>query len=244
LTPDEQKAGWVLLFDGKTMNGWDDPRLKSPAGDAWTIEDGCLKANKHPRITEDLFTKGEFRDFELAFDWRISPRGNSGVKYRIQKHLFLVPEWTEKFEKIVERSFQEPVTERPNRGQDYVIGFEYQVIDDDLNADARSGLKHTAGALYDMVAPSAKVTKPVGEFNHSILVVRGNHVEHWMNGVKVVDSALNSPDAMQGIKSRWGVAPHVYQLLATQPKKDCQISLQNHGDEAWFRNIKIRKLDH
>jgi len=86
LTPDEQKVGWVLLFDGTTMNGWDDPRLKAPAGDAWTTEDGCLKANKHPRITEDLFTKEEFRDFELAFDWRISPRGNSGVKYRIQEH--------------------------------------------------------------------------------------------------------------------------------------------------------------
>jgi hypothetical protein len=243
LTPDEQKAGWKLLFDGKTMNGWDDPRLKSPAGDAWTIEDGCLKANKHPRITEDLFTKEEFRDFELAFDWRISPRGNSGVKYRIQEHLFLVPERREKFEKTVERSFRERVVERPNQGQDYVIGFEYQLIDDDLNEDARAGLKHTSGALYDMVAPSARVTKPVGEFNHSVLVVRGNHVEHWMNGVKVVDSALDSPEAMQGIKSRWGIAPHVYELLATQPKKDCPISLQNHDDEAWFRNIKIRRLD-
>jgi hypothetical protein len=244
LTPDEQRAGWTLLFDGKTMNGWDDPRLKSPAGDAWTIEDGCLKAKAHPRITEDLFTKENFRDFELAFDWRISPRGNSGVKYRIQEHLFVAPDGKQKFEQAVERSFHDPVAGRPSKGQDYVIGFEYQMLDDDLNADARNGLKHTSGALYDMVAPSARLTKPVGEFNHSVIVLRGNHVEHWMNGVKVVDSALDSPDALQGIKSRWGVAPHVYDLLATQPKKDCPISLQNHGDEAWFRNIKIRKLDH
>ena len=243
LTAEEQQAGWELLFDGKTMNGWDDPRLKSPTGDAWTIEDGCLKAKAHPRITEDLFTKEEFRDFELAFDWRISPRGNSGVKYRIQEHLFVAPGARVKFEESVERSFLDRVTQRPAKGQDYVIGFEYQVIDDDLNEDAHAGLKHTAGALYDMVAPTARVTKPVGEFNHSMIVVRGNQVEHWMNGVKVVDSTLDSPDAMQGIKSRWGVAPHVYELLATQPKKDCPISLQNHGDEAWFRNIKIRRLD-
>jgi hypothetical protein len=244
LTADEQRAGWTLLFDGKTMNGWDDPRLKSPAGDAWTIEDGCLKATAHPRITEDLFTKEDFRDFELAFDWRISPRGNSGVKYRIQKHLFVAPDGKQKFEQTVERSFHDPVAGRPSKGQDYVIGFEYQMLDDDLNADARNGLKHTSGALYDMVAPSARLTKPVGEFNHSVIVLRGNHVEHWMNGVKVVDSALDSTDALQGIKSRWGVAPHVYDLLATQPKKGCPISLQNHGNEAWFRNIKIRKLDH
>jgi len=94
-----------------------------------------------------------------------------------------------------------------------------------------------------MVAPSKAATKPVGEFNHSRIVLRGNHVEHWMNGVKVVDSALDSPDVLQGIKSRWGVAPHVYDLLASQPKKSCPISLQNHGDAAWFRNIKIRGIE-
>jgi len=247
LSPEDQQAGWILLFDGRTMNGWGDPRLKTPPGDAWTIEDGCLKATAHPRITEDLFSSSEFTNFELEFDWRISPRGNSGLKYRIQGHWFLAPKGPnvvqETFEQSVERSFPHAVAQRPARGQDYVIGFEYQVIDDRLNEDARSGLKHAAGALYDMVGPSAAVTKPVGEFNHCRIVLRGNHVEHWMNGVKVVDSALDSPDVLQGIKSRWGVAPHVYDLLASQPKKSCPISLQNHGDAAWFRNIKIRGIE-
>lgn len=73
LTADERRDGWTLLFDGTTMTGWDDPRLKTPPGDAWTIEDGCLKAKAHPRITEDLFTKDTFGDFELIFEWRISP---------------------------------------------------------------------------------------------------------------------------------------------------------------------------
>src|SRR5438270_2909814 len=104
LTPEESKAGWVLLFDGKTMTNWVDPRQKTPPGDAWSIEDGTLKAAKSPRIREDLFTERTFRDFELVFDWRISPAGNSGVKYRIQDHLFVLPrEPGEKFEASVQR---------------------------------------------------------------------------------------------------------------------------------------------
>jgi hypothetical protein len=238
LTAGEKSHGWTLLFDGKTMDGWDDPRLKTPPGDAWTIEDGCLKANAHPRITEDLFTVDTFGDFELEFDWRISPGGNSGVKYRIQDHRFVAP-MKGTFEQSVEQSFRHPVGQRPARGQDYVIGFEYQVID---NSDVRNSPKQMAGALYDMVAPSTQTARPVGEFNHSRILVRGNHVEHWMSGVKVIDTALDSPEALEGIKTRWGIAPHVYELLAMQPKRDCPISLQNHGADAWFRNIKIRRL--
>ena len=226
------------------MNGWDDPRLKTPPGDAWTIEDGCLKANAKPRITEDLFTKDTFDDFELVFDWRISPAGNSGVKYRIQDHLFVAPSaGREKFELRVERSFQNRIKDRPEKGQDYVIGFEYQMTDDTSNSDAKSTGKHTAGALYDMVAPASHPVRPIGEFNQSRILVRGNHVEHWLNGVKVVDAALGSPEVLQSLEARWGAAPHVYDLLAKQPKKDCHISLQNHGNEAWFRNIQIRRLN-
>ena len=241
LTPEEQKAGWLLLFDGKTMNHWVDPRQKTPPGDAWTIEDGCLKAVRHARITEDLFSQDTFRDFELVFDWRISPAGNSGVKYRIQDHFFIRFS-PEKFEKQVENSLEKPVEGRPARGQDYVVGFEYQLTDDSSNSDATSNAKHTAGALYDMVAPSEHATKPVGEFNHSRIVLRGNHVEHWMNGVKVVDSSLDSADALAGIEKRWSVAPKALEMLSKQPRKDCPISLQNHGDDAWFRNIRIRRL--
>jgi len=240
----EAQDGWIVLFDGKTMNHWVDPRQRTPPADAWTIEDGCLKAQKKPRITEDLFSDQTFRDFELEFDWKISPGGNSGVKYRIQDHLWVPrqPEAKVKFEIQVEQGFLHRIAERPAKGQDYVIGFEYQMTDDSANRDAKSNPKHTAGALYDMVAPSSSPAHPVGEFNHSRIVVRGNHVEHWMNEVKVVDSSLDSPAALQGIERRWQAAPHVLDLLKTQPNKECPISLQNHGDEAWFRNIKIRKL--
>lgn len=245
LAPQEKSAGWTLLFDGKTMRGWDDPRVKNPPGDAWTIEDNCLKAVAHPRITEDLFTNQTYRDFELSWEWRISPAGNSGLKYRIQDHLFIVPRDAanhEQFEAQVERTFGNPVKQRPERGQDYVIGFEYQMTDDSANSDAKSSTKHSAGALYDMVGPSTNATRPVGEFNQSRIVLRGNHVEHWMNGVKIVDATLDSPAAQEGIKTRWSVAPHVAKLLLEQPKHDCPISLQNHGNDCWFRSIKIRVL--
>ncbi len=243
LTPQEKKDGWVLLFDGQSLAHWVDPRQKTPPGDAWTLEDHCIKTVKHSRITEDLFSKETYRDFELAFDWRISPAGNSGVKYRIQDHFWIAPYvMGERFEKQVERSLQNPILQRPEKGQDYVVGFEYQITDDTSNGDAKSNVKHTAGALYDMVTPSSHPSKPVGEFNHSRIVVQGNHVEHWLNGVKVVDSTLDSPGAMEGINKRWSVAPKVLEMLAKQPKKDCPISLQNHGNDAWFKNIKIRRL--
>src|SRR5215472_8346880 len=90
LTPAEKSAGWILLFDGHSYSGWSDPTRKSPPGDSFSIEDACLKATSHPKITEDLFTTATFGDFELEFDWKISPRGNSGLKYRIQDHVFLI----------------------------------------------------------------------------------------------------------------------------------------------------------
>lgn len=245
LTSEEKQAGWILLFDGKSMQGWDDTRLKNPRGDSWTIEDGCLKALPKPRINEDLFSNQTFADFELAWEWRIAPAGNSGVKYRIQDHLFLQPinkEAKEKFEASVERSFAKRDGQRPAKGQDYVIGFEYQMTDDTANSDALTNAKHTAGALYDIARPAPGAARPAGQWNQSRIVLHGRHVEHWLNGAKVVDTMLDSADERAAMERRWGVAPHVAELLIKQPKEDCPISLQNHGDACWFRSIKIHKF--
>ncbi len=242
LSAAEKTAGWKLLFDGKTYANWEDPTKKSPPGDSFVIDDGCLKAVSHPKIVEDLFTKDLFADFELEWDWKISHAGNSGVKYRIQDHLFLADQKTQQFADLVNLSFG-PRPPRRDKGQDYVIGFEYQMVDNSSNDDAtRGGALHQAGALYDVQAPSKDATKPAGEFNHSRLVVRGDRVEHWMNGEKVVDSSLKSPEVAAAMEKRWGADSNVRRLLVDQPRKRCPISLQNHDDDAWFKNIKIREL--
>lgn len=242
LTPAQKAAGWRLLFDGKSFRGWEDPVRKVPPGDSWTIENGCLKARARPGLREDLFTRENFTNFELVFDWRISPRGNSGVKYRVQDRLF-VPELPGKrFEDCVALALSRPRPARPASGAEYVIGFEYQVIDDAGNADARRHPTHRAGALYDMLPASKPAAVPVGRFNHSKIVVRGSHIEHWLNGVKVVDASLDAPEIAAAAARRWGVSSAVYAMLAKQPRKACPITLQNHNDEAWFRNIKIKVL--
>ncbi len=235
--------GWVSLFDGKTFAGWDDPRQKDPPGDAWSIDNGCLKANAGAHITEDLFTKERFHDFELTWEWKVAPGANSGVKYRIQDKVFLANGNGHSFEDLVNQSLLHRPTARPAHGQEYVIGFEYQILDNAANSDARAGVTHQAGALYDIAGPSKDVTRPAGEFNESRLVVKGNHVEHWMNGVKVVDADLDSPQAAERIAHRWGAGTPVTEDLTKQPRRDCPISLQNHGGDTWFRDIKIRRLD-
>ncbi len=93
-----------------------------------------------------------------------------------------------------------------------------------------------------MISPAKDATKPVGEFNHSRLLVKGDHVEHWLNGEKVVDGSLKDPGVAKGSAARWGTESPVYDLLVNQPRKMCQISVQNHDSDAWFKNIKIRKL--
>jgi hypothetical protein len=243
LTPKEKKDGWKLLFDGRSFKGWENPAKRKPPGDSFVIEDGCLKSTRHAQITEDLFTSDKYSDFELVFDWKIAPGGNSGVKYRIQDRVMLADEVKgQKFEDRANASMKNRRTDRPAKGQEYVVGFEYQVLDNAANPDARRGANHQAGALYDMIPPTKDATLPVGQFNHSRLVAKGDHVEHWLNGEKVVDGSLNDPGVAKGTAARWGTGSPVYDLLVNHPKRACQISLQNHESEAWFKNVKIRKL--
>ncbi|HEY2356561.1 MAG TPA: DUF1080 domain-containing protein [Phenylobacterium sp.] len=202
LTRAEKAAGWKLLFDGKTTNGW--RGFKTPEPDAgWRVVDGALGPD--PKTSKDLVTKQQFENFELTFDWKISPKGNSGVMF----HVTDVGDET------------------------YESGPEYQILD---NAHGEAPPER-AGALYALYAPSRDMPLPVGEFNHARIVVNHGKVQHWLNGVKVVEYEIGSPD----FKSR--VAASKFKRWPQFASgKTGSIALQNHGNEVWFQNIKIKVL--
>ena len=156
----------------------------------------------------DLVTREKFEDFELQLDWRISPGGNSGVIYRVSEDF----------------------------PQSYNTGPEMQVLDDAKHKDGENP-KTSAGALYALIAPKNKILKPVGEWNHARLLVQGNHVEHWLNGSKVVEYELGS----QELKSL--IADSKFNKMPGFAKeKTGHVCLQHHHDEVWYRNVKIRRL--
>ncbi len=251
LTPEEAAEGWRLLFDGKTMNGWADPSKKDPPGDAWIIDDGCLKTVRGARISEDLLTEESFGNFELKLDWRVSPGGNTGVKYRIQNTVFVDPArnppdprgfeaWLghELANKLSKRSALGP----KGRGQEYSVAFELQLIDDERHPDAKRGNDRITGALYGMVAPARRAPRSAGDWNSAKLVVYGDRVEHWINGIVVLQSTLDCDEVRFGVSKRWALAPSIRNALLN-PKPSGPIALQYHGDVVWFRNIKIRTFE-
>jgi len=150
------------------------------------------------------------------------------------------------FEKQVAYAMQHRSAKRElvqgSGAQVYPVAFEYQVIDDERHSDAKAHASSRAGALYRMVVPSQFAAKPAGEFNQGRIVVRGKHVEHWLNGVKVVDTDLDAAEIRKQIEVRWEPGHPVRELLEKMPKTKCPVSLQHHGDTAWFRNVKIRAL--
>lgn len=217
LTAEERRAGWRLLFDGRTTAGWVEVTGKPFPSNCWRVEDGSLKALVRTGGFQDIRTRESFHWFELQFDWKLLKAGNSGVKYLIQR----MDEWTN-------------AAGRQARAR----GLEYQLADD-ANADVGSDPTRVAGALYSLIAPSPRVMPRIGEFNHSLLVVRPGHVEHWLNGTKIVEF---DPASAVVRKLLQGDLPKG--SPADAPLTDSSpISLQNHSSEAWFRNIKLRVLE-
>ncbi len=204
LTEDEKKAGWKLLFDGKTTEGWKGYK-KDKVGDGWQVVDGVLTLGKGGG---DLCTVEEFGDFELQIDWRISSGGNSGIMYRVAE----------------------------TRNAPYETGPEYQVLDDDKHGDGKNPLT-SAGSIYAVYAPAKKVVKPAGEWNHTKIVLKGNHVEHWLNGEKVCEAEIGSDDWNQRIaKSKWA------KVTTYAKEAKGKIDLQDHGNKVEFKNIKVLVL--
>lgn len=233
LTPEEKRGGWKLLFDGKTFKNW------KSGGESWAIEDGCLVTRANPTVSQDLITKKAYRDFELQFEWKVSEGGNTGLKYRIQRALFVPSGYTGPFEAAVQRQMEHPGP-RVGKGQEYTIAYEMQLIDDERHPDAKRGDNHGTGSLYSMIAPTVgNVAHPAGHWNQARLVVKGNHFEHWINGRQVLSGSLDDPKGLSNLKDRWKNAPAVYEALA-KPTTPAPFSLQHHGDKVWFRNIRVR----
>jgi hypothetical protein len=210
LTAQERAAGWRLLFDGKSTDGWQEITGKPFPTNCWTIENACLKALPRKDGFQDIRTKDTFREFELEFDWMLKADGNSGVKYLVQK----VDEWVNK-----------------DGRQARARGLEYQLADDH-NADAASDAARVAGSLYSVIAPVPKVAPRIGEFNHSRILVQGGVVEHWLNGTRVVRFEIAAPEVRKHLRE---LRKDDGEILLEGP-----ISLQNHSSETWFRNIKVR----
>ncbi len=224
LTKQEKKDGWILLFDGETFNGWRGLGLdRAPEG--WVIEDATIKiepktdwprqADGQPILGADLITVETFKNFELTWEWKLKKGGNSGIKYNVSEEL--------------------SISYPPNG---CALGFEYQMMDD-TGLSGKAAKDNSTASLYDLVEPATdKILNPLGEFNSSRIIFNGNHGEHWLNGKKVLEYDLSTEkfDALlQSSKFK--------DIPGFATKKKGHIVLQDHAEEAWFRNIKIRKTD-
>jgi hypothetical protein len=225
LTAEETRAGWKLLFDGKTVTGWRGYALTGFPERGWSVEEGCIKnakTNGRPGGGGgDLVTVGQFENFDFRFEWRIAAGGNSGIKYF-----------------VVDRRATGGASMFAGDDGHTGVGFEYQMLDDERHPDAKNGPIRQSGALYSLLPPSgAKRLKPVGEFNASRIVVQGTHVEHWLNGVKVVDTDLEAPELKAAI-----AASKYKEVPGFGTKFKTLLLIQDHGEEVWLRNLKILPL--
>jgi hypothetical protein len=201
----EKKQGWQLLFDGKTGAGWHSPKKDTFPTQGWTIEDGTM--HKLAKVRGgDLLSLKLYDQFDLRWEWKIAPRANNGIKYF--------------------------VTHDRNG-----VGHEYQMLDDATEAEGKDNGKHSTASFYDVLPPfpnKVAALHPAGQWNTSRVLVKGNHVEHWLNGQKVFEYTLGSPEVLAAVqKSKFKNVPHFGERVKGH------ILLTDHGDEAFFRNIKI-----
>lgn len=198
---------WIVLFDGKSKEAWRGYQRRDFPDKGWVIDQGAFKTVVDGEHV-DLVTKQKFRNFELELEWKVSPGGNGGIFYRASEE-----------DKEIWHSAP-----------------EIQVLDDDRHRDGKNP-KTSAGSLYALVAPVGKKLRPVGDFNQFRLVLRSNHGEHWVNGLKIVEYDLGSPKLKELIaESKFKNMPSFARL------PEGHIGIQHHGQEVWYRNIRVRDL--
>lgn len=216
LSASEKSAGWALLWDGKTSSGWRSARGPEFPKGGWKMEKGELivgeSGGAESAAAGDIITREKFSDFELSVDFKITPGANSGIK------IFVDPDM--------------------NRGEGSAIGPEFQILDDERHPDAKLGRdgNRTIGSLYDLIAaPADKRVKSIGEWNNARILSNGNQVTFWLNGVKTVEFLRGSKEWRDTVAtSKYSKWPAFGELVKGH------ILLQDHGNEVFYRNIKIR----
>lgn len=213
LSKKEIKEGWVLLFNGENFDGW---RLcnNSEMAKNWIIEDGAMKVFTDKTLSPSgdiLYGTKKFKNFELSIDWKASKGANSGIFYNIRE----IP--------------GSPI---------YASAPEIQILDNEFASDNKVA-SHLAGSLYDMLPCDPKTVKPYDNWNHTVVRVKDGNVSHFMNGVKVVEYTLWTPEWDQLVaNSKFKNWPGFTQGIS----KEGYIGLQDHGNIVWFKNIKIREF--
>ena len=218
ISENEKQEGWKLLWDGKSNDGWRGARLDHFPKKGWIIDDGVLKIKKGDGAESanggDIVTIKKYKNFVLKVDFQITEGANSGIKYFVDPDL--------------------------NTGKGSAIGCEFQILDDQKHPDAKKGIvgNRTLGSLYDLIgAPDDKPFRR-GYFNTAMIVVKDNHVEHWLNDVKIIEYERNN--------QMWDALVN-YSKFKDWPNfgnaERGHILLQDHGDEVWFKNIKIKEID-
>jgi len=217
ISEEEMKEGWKLLFDGKTTNGWRGAHSDAFPAKGWEIKDGTMTVlpSDGGEATNggDIVTNEEYSNFELKLEVKLTEGANSGIKYF--------------------------VTEAEEKHPGSALGLEFQILDDVKHPDAKNGRdgNRTIASLYDLITAKNKHPKPIGEWNEVKIVSKNRHVEHWLNGEKVVEYERGSKEFNELIK-----------ISKYKDRKDFGLAdkghllLQDHGNHVSFRNIKIRTL--
>jgi hypothetical protein len=218
LSAKERTEGFRLLWDGVSTRGWRAAKGTDFPASGWEIKDGALSVvesgGAESRAGGDIVTEASFAAFDLRFEFRLTPGANSGVKYYVDTEL--------------------------NKAEGSAIGLEFQLLDDARHPDAKQGREgnRTLASLYDLIpAAASKPTRPIGEWNEARIVADGRHVEHWLNGAKVLEYERGS----QAFRTLVAASKYkVWPAFGERPSGP--ILLQDHGNRVSFRSLRIREL--
>lgn len=223
--------GYYILFDGTSLNGWRGwGRDYVPEG--WSIREGLLSFVPTPKKEEDLIFSYKFKNFVLEVEWNMSYEGNSGIFFLASE----VRSYTKKG-----REYYRDI---------YITSPEYQLLDNEHNPDAFNGTEgtHKAAALYDMIPPKVFNTNPYGTWNKAKIVCKDGHIEHWQNGVKVVEYQLwtdewnDMIDRSKFSKTNWPMANRLLKEIGRDEHKG-YIGFQDHDSMFFLRNIRVKVLE-